>query len=145
MPSRLKSVPSKRRSKRAHSASCQTKSAPNVQHDRTRAIARNRPGGGLTLTDSATELRAQIELPTNGDGPIVRELIERGVLSGLSAEFRVLPDGESWSGRARLITRAELIGLGLVDQPAHADALIDLEARFKRLGDPTVKRRRVWL
>ena len=55
----------------------------NRQHDRHRPLARTN-GGGLTLTDSATELRARIELPDTQDGRDVRELVRLGVLRGLS-------------------------------------------------------------
>ena len=100
----------------------------NVQHDRGRSIAVNRQGGGLELADAADALRARVELPEQGEGPAIRELVERGVLAGFSIEMKVTQD--RWEGRARTVERARLVGLALVDQPAHAGAVAELEARF---------------
>ena len=94
----------------------------NRQHDRHRPLARTN-GGGLTLTDSATELRARIELPDTADGRDVRELVRLGVLRGLSAEFRTVRD--QWEGSARTIHEAKLTGLAIVDVPAYAGAGIE--------------------
>ena len=93
----------------------------NRQHDRQRPLART--GGGLTLTDSATELRARIELPDTQDGRDVRELVKLGILRGLSAEFRTLKD--AWEGTERTIHQAQLTGLAVVDQPAYLGAGIE--------------------
>ncbi len=93
----------------------------NRQHDRQRPLART--GGGLTLTDSATELRARIELPDTQDGRDVRELVRLGVLRGLSAEFRTVKD--AWQGSERTIHEARLMGLAIVDVPAYAGAGIE--------------------
>ena len=101
----------------------------NVQHDRGRSVAVNRPGGGLSFTDTSTELRARIELPDTTEGRDVRVLVARGVLSGLSAEFRARRD--VWRGTDRRILEAEIRGLAIVDDPAHSGALVQLEARYK--------------
>ena len=93
----------------------------NVQHIRSKPLART--GGGLTLTDSATELRAKIELPDTVDGRDVRELVRLGVLRGLSAEFRTVRD--QWQGSERTIHEAQLVGLAVVDQPAYLGAGIE--------------------
>lgn len=111
----------------------------NIQHDRARAIAVNREGGGLVLTDGADALRARVELPEHGEGPALRELIGRGVVAGFSVEMRVAKD--RWEGRARTVERARLVGLALVDQPAHEGAVAELEARFAALA-PVRRRRR---
>ena len=100
----------------------------NVQHDRGRSVAVNRTGGGLSFTDTSTELRARIELPDTTEGRDVRVLVSRGVLSGLSAEFKALKD--EWRGTQRTILRAQIRGVGIVDTPAHDGALVELEARY---------------
>ena len=111
----------------------------NVQHDRGRPLARL--GHGLTLTDSATELRARIELPDTAEGRDTRTLVEAGVLTGMSAEFRAVR--EDWPApNRRVIREAELRGLAIVDDPAHESALI-AEVRA-RMAAP-VKRRRYFL
>ena len=93
----------------------------NRQHIRSKPLART--GGGLTLTDSATELRARIELPATQDGKDVRELVKLGILRGLSAEFRTLKD--AWEGTERTIHQAQLTGLAIVDVPAYLGAGIE--------------------
>ena len=80
----------------------------NLQHVRSRPLARNVQGGGLVLQDSEIELRAALELPGTETGREARELIERRVLTGFSAEFNVKPGGESWRGTDRTIRAATL-------------------------------------
>ena len=92
----------------------------DYQHDNNQMLART--GGGLTLTQTAKELRAVIELPDTTLGRDVRELIRTGVLRGLSAEFRTVQD--VWNGNARTIREAILHGLGIVSRPAYAGATI---------------------
>ena len=113
----------------------------NVQHDRARPLARL--GYGLALMDSAAELRARIELPDTTEGRDTRALVEAGVLTGLSAEFRAVR--EDWPAPdRRVIHEAELRGLAVVDDPAHQSALI-AEVRARLEGAAPAKRRRLWL
>ena len=112
----------------------------NVQHDRGRPLARL--GHGLTLTDSRTELRARIELPDTTEGRDTRALIEAGVLTGFSSEFRAVR--EDWPAPdRRVIHEAELRGLAVVDDPAHQSALI-AEVRARMASAPGPRRRR-WM
>ena len=128
----------------------------NVMHERARQIAINREGGGLVLHDGPSELRLDLTLPQHGEGPAVAEMIARGVYRGFSVEQRVSQD--RWEGRSRLVQRARLVGLALVDEPAHEAALLDLEKRFAEvatgddaqdrvapLGWPSRRRRAYWL
>ena len=115
----------------------------NVQHDRGRVVAVNRPGGGLTFENTGTELRARIELPDTSEGRDVQVLVARGVLTGLSAEFKALKD--EWRGTQRTITSAVLRGVGIVDVPAHDKALVALEARWAEATRSTRPRAHRWL
>lgn len=74
---------------------------------------------------------AEVELPTYGEGQAVAELCARGVLSGFSVEMAVSSD--AWEGRSRLVQKASLVGLALVDTPGHDGAVLDLERRFAEL------------
>ena len=121
----------------------------NIQHVRSRLLAVNKPGGGMTLTDTPEALRVKIELPDTAEGRDTAVLIGRGVLTGLSAEFAA--KRERWSGRNRTILSAELRGLGIVDLPAHPQSLLiaALEARWAESrggpGPGAIRARKVWL
>ena len=93
----------------------------NRQHVRASAMART-GGGGLELEDSAEALRATISLPDTTEGRDVLALVRRGVLRGLSAEFRSVR--ETWDGNLRTIREAILTGIGIVDSGAYAGATV---------------------
>ena len=124
----------------------------NVQHQREKPLARTK-GGGLTLIDGPEELKAEFDLPDTQNGHDAAELINRGVLRGLSVEMSVPPDGQKWSqtpdGKSlRTITRAKLHGLGIVDSPAYVGSLISQRALEYALGLPeaaTEKDSIIWL
>ena len=104
----------------------------NVQHQRSKPLGRTQ-GGGLVLLDGAEELRAEFTLPDTADGHDTAELINRGILRGLSVEMSVPVNGQVWSqtpdGKSlRTITRAKLHGLSVVDSPAYVGSLISQRA-----------------
>ena len=109
-----------------------------LQHDRGRPIGRT-GGGGLELADSADALRAELVLPTTQDGEDAAELLRLRVLRGWSVEFRTA--AERYEDNVRVIEKAELRGLGLVDQPAFDDSLATIAKRFEQSA-PTLHARR---
>lgn len=106
----------------------------NVQHSRERPLART--GAGLTLTDSAERLEVRLALPETRDGEDVATLVKLGVLRGLSVEFRAA--NERWEGSHRVIERAVLNGVAVVDRPAYSGSVI-VEGRWEsdtaRIGE----------
>ena len=101
----------------------------NVHHDRGRPLART-GGGGLTFADGAD----------------AAALLRRRVLRGYSLEFRV--EGERFEGGVRIVERAALRGLALVDRPAYGESLAAIAERAAAAEDiprNTLRRRRVWL
>lgn len=110
----------------------------NRQHDRGMALART-GGGGMTLTDAPDALRMTATLPQVRDADDVLALVRARVLRGLSLEFLV--EGERTEGQVRVIERAKLVGLAVVDRPAYPAALV--QARTAAAEPP--RRRRVWL
>ena len=113
----------------------------NLQHDRGRPLART-GGGGLTFTDGPDALRATLDLPDTRDGHDVAALLRRGVLRGFSLEFRV--EGERFEAGVRIVERAALGGVALVDRPAYGEsvaAIAERAASAARLP----RRRRIWL
>lgn len=111
----------------------------NLQHDRAKPVARL--GAGLTLSDSPERMEARLEPPDTSYGREARELIGARILRGLSMEFRATE--ERMEGRTRIVTRATLLGIGIVDRPAYPDSAI--AARFEARQDggnrPVVRRR----
>ena len=92
----------------------------NIQHQRAKPVART--GAGLELQDSAEMLKANLRLPDTAFGREARELIDAKILRGVSVEFRALED--EWQGNHRIVKRASLYGIALVDRPAYSDSQI---------------------
>ena len=104
----------------------------NVQHNRDRPLART-GGGGLVLEDSAESLRVTAELPQTRDADDALELVRKGILRGLSVEFT--PTRERQDQRTRIIQRAQLSGLGLVDRPAYRESAVAARAEVREDGE----------
>ena len=99
--------------------------ALNLQHDPERVIARN--GSGLTLTDSRQSLDIRAELR---EGSAELQLVRRGALRGLSIEFSA--EKESQSNGVRVVERAQLLGIGLVDAGSYPRSTVELRGRSGR-------------
>ena len=90
----------------------------NVQHD---ARMRVLDPGAFILTDTERELSIRAELPA---GSAALSLVRRGGLNGYSPEFHVR--SERREAGIRIIERAVLVGIGLVDQPSYPDSLAEV-------------------
>ena len=105
----------------------------NRQHDRKTPLART-GGGGLALTDSPEALTIRAELPDTQQSAETLTLIRSNILRGLSVEF--FARQERQDGDMRIIERAELVGVAVVDDPQYPQSLVEaraLEMRAKRL------------
>ena len=109
-----------------------------VQHDRGRPLART--GAGLTLDDNAERLALAAELPVTREADDTLTLVRAGVLRGLSIEFRAVV--ERMEGETRVISRATLGAISVVDEPAYPAS--EVEARRAAMPAPA-RWRRVWL
>ena len=94
----------------------------NLQHRRDRPLART-GGGGLVLSDSPAALSIAATLPGTRDAEDALALVRANVLRGLSIEFSAL-DERIEAGGLRVIERAALHGVALVDVPAYPDAVV---------------------
>ena len=103
----------------------------NSMHDRASPLART--GGGLMLTDSATALEIRAELPETRAANDVLELVRAKVLRGLSIEFNA--KRERMLGGVRVIERAELRGVAVVDNPAYPGSVITAMRALYEGGD----------
>ena len=107
----------------------------NAMHDRGRPLARN--GKGLTFRHTPEGLHAEIRLLDTVDGRDTATNIEAGVLDGLSIEFVAIEE-RNVEG-VRVIDRAELHGVAVVDFPAYRESTrVSLERMAQRynFGEP---------
>ena len=103
----------------------------NSHHERQRPLART-GGGGLELIDTREALNIRATLPKTQDGIDCVALILGGVLRGLSLEFSSI--AERMEGDTRILERAELRGLAVVDRPAYSDSTVQARAEIRRGG-----------
>ena len=85
-----------------------------IQHNPARPVART--GAGLTLRNSSKALLMEAEILRTREGDAALVNIKGGVLRGLSVEFRTL--AERQEAGVRIIERAELLGISIIDNPA---------------------------
>ena len=84
----------------------------NLQHDPAVVVAR-----AASLTDGPRELSVRATLP---DGAAALALVKRGALRGFSVEFKATR--ERREAGVRVVERATLTGLALVDRPGDGSA-----------------------
>lgn len=100
----------------------------NLQHDRSIIIAER-----AILTDTARSLDVRADLPA---GSAALELVRRGALSGFSIEFHAR--AQRYEGGMRVVERADLTGLALVDRGAYPQATAEVRARSGRTMRATI-------
>ena len=97
-------------------------SAPlNIQHDRNMIVL---GAGDFVLSDTPRALEIRAEL---APGSAALELTKRGALNGYSVEF--ISRSETRESGVRVIERAALVGIGLVDQPSYPDSQAEVRRR----------------
>ena len=99
------------------------------QHTRALALARTKPTdaddyGRLVLDDNEKRFLIQASLPDTTDSRDTLELVKAKILRGLSVEFKPLQ--VRWDGLTRVIQKARLSGISVVDKPAYADSAVEL-------------------
>lgn len=112
----------------------------NAHHDRAAPLART-GGAGLEIADSAERLAFAATLPETRDADDVLTLVRTGVMRGASIEMRVT--AQRFDGGVRVIERAQLAAIGIVDTPAYPQS--EIEARRAARPQPPRDPQRVWL
>lgn len=108
-----------------------------IQHERSRPVGRL--GYGLTLTDTATEMRADLRLPDTTDGRDTYTNFKEGIIRGISPEF--LPVKSAVQNGVLVRQQAKLLRIGLVDKGAYPDSKL-VEARAAEIEALTPKPQR---
>ena len=96
--------------------------AVNLQHDPTLIVAER-----AALADSPRSLDVRADLP---EGSAALALVRRGALSGFSIEFRAR--AERRDAGVRVVEKAELTGLALVDRGAYPLSKAEIRAKSGR-------------
>ena len=97
-----------------------------LQHKRE--IPLSRVGSGLQIidSDSALEIRAELN-PQISAAKETLELVRTGILRGLSIEFQALK--QHFKGDLRIVTRAKIFAISVVDVPAYSNSTVQVRAR----------------
>ena len=103
----------------------------NASHDRARPLARTL-GGGLVITDTAKALSIRAELPSTREADDTITLVTAGILRGLSLEF--IARSERRESGVRILERATLTALGVVDKPAYPSSLVSAREEVRQSG-----------
>ena len=93
----------------------------NLQHDAGTVLL---APGAYVLNDTERALEVRAELPASS---AALALVRRGSLSGFSVEFRA--QSERRESGIRVVERAELTGIALVDRGAYPQSLAEIRAR----------------
>ena len=98
----------------------------NLRHNQLQAVAWT-GGGGLTLTDTPQALQVRAEVPDTPAGNTALRDVHAGLLNGLSVEFRAFK--ERREGGFRVVSDADLAGLGLVRIPGYKQSKVEIRQR----------------
>ena len=109
----------------------------NAHHNRAEPLAR--VGAGLELDDTGERLAFAADLPETRAADDMLTLVRARIMRGASVEMRV--KAERFEAGVRVIERAVLSAIGIVDTPAYPQS--EVEARMAALPAPA-RRRRVW-
>ncbi len=101
----------------------------NRQHDRKTPLART-GGGGLELIDSPEELRIRATLPNTPSATETIALVKAKILRGLSIEFHSRQEHQD--GDIRIIEKAQLVGVAVVDDPQYEQSIVSARQREER-------------
>ena len=93
----------------------------NVQHDRSRPLAR--APGTMQLVDTNSVLTLVAHPPDTTEVRDAKLMVQAKILTGLSIEFNATEHAHRKG--VRVISRAELVGVGLVDTPAFPASTVE--------------------
>ena len=106
----------------------------DYQHDRSRVLAHS--GAGLVLRDTDTALIVEATLPSIPLADVALDEVRSGKLGGFSLEFRAVE--ERTEDGIRIVSGADLPGIGLVSRPSYQGSRVEMRARSGRTMRATI-------
>ena len=97
----------------------------NRMHNRAQPLATNELG--LTLRDTSDAMTAEVVLPDTSAGRDASVEFNRGLLRGMSLEFRTVKEEYDNETDHRVIVSGRMFGFALVDRPAYPDSVAELK------------------
>ena len=95
--------------------------ALNIQHQRDRPIART--PDTMVLSDSTSMLTLTAKPPNTAEARDAKLMVQAKILTGLSIEFNCKQ--QEMRDGVRVISQAQLVGVGLVDRPAYPESVVE--------------------
>ena len=92
----------------------------NRMHQRTQMLARL--GNRLEIDDTDERMKYELSLPDTTAGRDTATELAEGLLTGSSLEFRAIEETFNEDTQHRVISKAQLFGFGVVDEPAYPDS-----------------------
>ena len=111
----------------------------NAQHDRSKPLSKlnSTREASMSIRQSmdAYTIRARIARTTIGDDALYN--VRNGLLNGFSVEMRVHEDDWREDATLRVIKRATVSGIALVDRPAYPQSSVEARQAFldEKFGD----------
>ena len=109
----------------------------NYRHNQLCAIGWH-PDGGVEIRDTEAALTMAADLPPLPAADRALKEVRAGSLSGLSVEFVCEKDRRE--AGIRIIERARLVGVGLVDAPSYPGSVVEARRREMRGPEPDDER-----
>lgn len=104
----------------------------NAQHDRAKPLAKlnstKEASFSIRQTSVAYEIRARIARTTIGDDALYN--VRHGLLNGFSVEMRVSDEDWREDASLRVIKRATMAGVALVDRPAYPQSSVEARQAY---------------
>jgi HK97 family phage prohead protease len=103
-----------------------------MDHDAGKVLGRTK-SGTLRLTEDASGLKYELDLPDTTTGRDLVEMATRGDLGGMSFGFTVPKDGQEWISDTRILTAVDLVEISVVSaHPAYEGTSVALRSKARK-------------
>ena len=99
----------------------------DLEHDQRAVVTWE--GAGLEFAETAEALTMRAAIPRTVPGDMALQGVRDGTRAGLSVEFEALHESREAQTGVRVIERARLAGVGLVERPSYEGSRVELRQR----------------